>query len=227
MKLILPSTLENCQLLAYSAYKELGLIDQNKGVNFVMSLFHVSKISDNYYEFNRLFHDYFISAINDILIANPEIQNEVPEKVDGSTVFIIHGHDDHLKTEVQLLMYKAAVKSFVLHEVADKGRHTLDKLIEETKEAGYAIALLRPDDLADEGKSRTRQNVILEIGYFLGRLGKARVRMIVKEEIDIPSDLHGVLYQRYDQAGAWKSKLVKEMQAVGIFVDMKAVLETI
>jgi len=122
-----------------------------------------------------------------------KIQNDVPEKVRGTNVFIIHGHDDHLKTEVQLLMYRAGVKS----------------------------------DLVLDGKNRARQNVILEIGYFLGQLGKARVRMIVKEDIDIPSDLHGVLYQRYDQQGAWKSKLMKEMLAVGIFVDMKAVIESL
>ena len=124
-------------------------------------------------------------------------------------------------------MLRAGVKSIVLHEAADKGRHTLDKLIEETRDAGYAIALLTPDDLVLDGKNRARQNVILEIGYLLGQLGKARVRMIVKKDIDIPSDLHGVLYEKYDSQGAWKSKLMKEMQAVGIFVDMQAVIKSL
>jgi|GEM_PF-1222795 len=224
--LILPETLEESKVLAYAAYKIISKLDNHKAQDFIITLFSENRITENYDEFNKNFFDYFTKALNDILIANPEIQNDLPEKINGTSVFIIHGHDEHLKTEVQLLMYRAGVKSLVLHEAPDKGRHTLDKLIEETKDAGYAIALLTPDDLNYEGNNRARQNVILEIGYFLGQLGKARVRMIVKENIEIPSDLHGVLYQRYDKAGAWKSKLMKEMQAVGIFVDMQAVLES-
>jgi predicted nucleotide-binding protein len=83
-------------------------------------------------------------------------------------VFIIHGHDDHLKTEVQLLMLRAGVKSLVLHEAADKGRHTLDKLIEETRDAGYAIALLTPDDLVLDGKNRARQMLFWKLDICWG-----------------------------------------------------------
>lgn len=226
-KFILPTSLEECKALAYSAYKEIASLDSDKGQNFVITLFFGRRISESYDKFNEILFDYFTQALNDIVIANPEIQNETPEKVQGTSVFIIHGHDGHLKTEVQLLMTRAGVRSLVLHEAADKGRHTLDKLIEETKDAGYAIALLTPDDLVIDGKNRARQNVILEIGFFLGQLGKARVRMIVKGDIEIPSDLDGILYQRHDDQGAWKSKLMKEMQAVGIFVDMQAVIETL
>ena len=227
MNLILPSTLEESKTLAYAAYKSIADLNSNDSQNFILSLFSESLIVGSYNEFNKNFFDYFTTALNDILIANPEIQNGTPEKVYGTKAFIIHGHDHHLKTEVQLLMHRAGVTSLVLHEAPDKGRHTLDKLIEETKDAGYAIALLTPDDLIEGGENRARQNVILEIGYFLGQLGKSRVRMIIKENIEIPSDLHGVLYQRYDSEGAWKTKLVKEMQAVGIFVDMKAVVESL
>ena len=227
MKFLLPNTLVESKTLAYAAYKEISNLGNDKAVDFIMNLFHEQKISQSYDKFNEVLLDYFTGALNDIIVANPELQNDTVEKTQGTNVFIIHGHDDFLKTEVQLLMFKAGVKSLVLHEAADMGRHTLDKLIEETKDAGYAIALLTPDDLIVDGKSRARQNVILEIGYFLGLLGKSRVRMIVKEEIDVPSDLHGVLYQRYDKEGAWKGKLMKEMQAVGIFVDMKAVIESL
>lgn len=227
IKLILPETLEESKVLAFAAYKAIASMDSNKAQSFIISLFNESRITDNYNEFNKNFFDYFTQALNDILLANPEIQTDIPQKTNGTNVFIIHGHDDHLKVEVQLLMMRAGVRSLVLHEAPDKGRHTLDKLLEETKDAGYAIALLTPDDLAENGTNRARQNVILEIGYFLGQLGKARVRMLIKEGVEIPSDLHGVLYQKYDMNGAWKSKLMKEMQAVGIFVDMQAVIESL
>jgi predicted nucleotide-binding protein len=66
--------------------------------------------------------------------------------------------------------------------------------------------------------------VILEIGYFLGLLGKERIRMIVKGEVEIPSDLQGILYEKHDKSGAWKIKLLKELQAVGIYVDIQAAI---
>lgn len=223
----LPETLDDSKLLAYAAYKELSILVKQDSENFIVNLFSQNRIVDNYHQFNQTFLDYFTNALDDIIIANPEIQDSTAEKIYGTKVFIIHGHDTHLKETVQLLMQRAGVKSLVLHEAADKGRHTLDKLIEETKEAAYAIALLTPDDLLIKGNSRARQNVILEIGYFLGQLGKSRVRMVVKEGTEIPSDLHGILYERFDNEGAWKVKLIKEMQAVGIFVDIKAVIESL
>jgi predicted nucleotide-binding protein len=78
-----------------------------------------------------------------------------------------------------------------------------------------------------DGQGRARQNVILEIGYFLGLLGKERVRMLVKGDTEIPSDLYGVLYEKYDESGAWKIKILKEMIAVGIYADTKAVIDTL
>jgi len=74
------------------------------------------------------------------------------------------------------------------------------------------------------GINRARQNVILEIGYFLGKIGKERLRIIVKGDVDIPSDLQGVLYEKHDSNGAWKMKILKELQAVGIYVDLQSVI---
>jgi predicted nucleotide-binding protein len=60
-------------------------------------------------------------------------------------------------------------------------------------------------------------------GYFIGRLGKERVRLLKRGDIEIPSDLQGKLYENYDLAGAWKMKICKELIAVGIYVDIEAV----
>ncbi|WP_084446694.1 TIR domain-containing protein [Hymenobacter roseosalivarius] len=80
--------------------------------------------------------------------------------------------------------------------------------------------------MSDNTTNRARQNVILEIGYFLGRLGSERMRLITKENVEIPSDLSGILYQKHDSAGAWKIKLLKEMMAVGIYVNMENALSS-
>ena len=61
----------------------------------------------------------------------------------------------------------------------------------------------------------------------MGKLGKDRLRLLVRDNVEIPSDLHGILYEKHDVAGAWKIKLMKEMQAVGIFVDLQAIASTL
>ena len=106
-----------------------------------------------------------------------ESQEEISEL---QKIFIIHGHDEGLLREVQLFISRAGLDDVVLHEKADKGRTIIDKLIEESQDAAYVIALLSPDDELSDGTQRARQNVILEIGYFLGKLGKSKVRLLKK-----------------------------------------------
>jgi predicted nucleotide-binding protein len=147
------------------------------------------------------------------------------EKLMENKVFIIHGHDNEMKPQVQLLLTRANLNDVVLHECPDKGRTVIDKLEQESEGACYAIALLSPDDELADGQYRARQNVILEIGYFLGKLGKEKVRMLKRGDVEIPTDLQGILYETYDDGGAWRIKLLKEMHAVGIDVSVDKVIE--
>jgi len=72
----------------------------------------------------------------------------------------------------------------------------------------------------EELKPRARQNVILELGYFIGKLGRPRVCALYIEGVELPSDVHGVLYVSYDSAGGWRLKLASEIRAAGISVDL-------
>ncbi|WP_200813926.1 TIR domain-containing protein, partial [Hymenobacter roseosalivarius] len=92
------------------------------------------------------FFEYLVAASQDITNANPEIEEPTPRKAKGNITFIIHGHDELLKNEVQLLLTRAGVNNIVLHEVSDRGRTVISKLIEESEQANYAVALLTPDD---------------------------------------------------------------------------------
>jgi predicted nucleotide-binding protein len=78
-----------------------------------------------------------------------------------------------------------------------------------------------------DGTARARQNVILEIGYFMGQLGKERVRLLVRDNVEIPSDLQGILYEKHDNAGHWKIRILKELLAAGIYVDIESVMNTL
>lgn len=224
----LPIKFEEAKSLVYHLYRTVAEQGET-GYNLPVNLIYVRNgdINDSIQSFNNQFIEYFQQALQEIVKANPEFEDNTVEKVKGNTVFIIHGHDNGLKTEVQLLLTRAGVNNVVLHEQPDKGRTIIDKLVGESFNSNYAIALLSPDDKLANGSTRARQNVILEIGYFIGRLGKERVRLLKKGDMEIPSDLQGILYENYDLAGAWKMKLCKELIAVGIFVDIEAVASKI
>lgn len=219
----IPKKLEEAKSFVFYLYKLVAA----QGYRIATALFDGQKISDSIHKMNSTLGGYLAEALNDIINANPEIDNVAPQKTIGNTVFIIHGHDNELKVQLQLLLKVAGVNNFVLHEQPDKGRTIIEKLVQETESSGYAVALLTPDDLLDNGNNRARQNVILELGYFLGKIGKERVRIIVRDDVEIPTDLQGVLYEKYDASGAWKMKLLKEIQAVGIYVDLGAAVKSL
>ena len=85
---------------------------------------------------------------------------------------------------------------------------------------------MTPDDIgalkdqADNLKPRSRQNVILELGFFLGKIGRKCVCALYKEGVEIPSDYQGVLYVKMDNSGAWKLSLAKEIKEAGIPIDL-------
>ena len=216
----IPDDFEEVKSLVYYLYKSAGeQTDQGPGISF--HLFRQPNLSDNVDKFNQTFGEYFVKSLEDILHAEENLEDESM----GNKIFIVHGHDKEMKTDVQLLLNRAGLDDVVLHERPDRGRTIIDKLIQESKDACYAIALLSPDDELANGNPRARQNVILEIGYFLGKLGKERVRLLKRGNIVIPSDLQGILYENYDTEGNWRMNILKEIKAVGIEINIDNFLE--
>ena len=142
---------------------------------------------------------------------------------DLERVFVVHGHDDAPREMVARFISKLGLEPVILHEQPNLGMTVIEKL-NANGNVGYAVVLLTPDDIG-RGKSessehpRARQNVILELGYFLGRLGRDRVVALLKDSIEIPSDYMGVVYVDFDSAGAWRQKLGRELQSVGYEID--------
>lgn len=148
-------------------------------------------------------------------------------------IFIVHGHDEAMKFEVARVLEKLDYHPVILHEQPDRGRNVLTKLIEESDNCGFAIVLLSPDDYGyskEENetckKLRARQNVILELGYFIGKLQSNRVVALYKDasNFEIPSDFVGTLYKKYDSNGSWKLELAKELKAAGFEIDMNKLI---
>jgi predicted nucleotide-binding protein len=145
--------------------------------------------------------------------------------ISGSKVFVVHGHDDSAREGVARFLEKLKLEPIILHEQPSAGRTIIEK-VERYAEVAYAVVLLTPDDVGAVAtastalKPRARQNVILELGYFLGRLGRTHVAALVKGEVEKPSDYDGVVYVPMDSAGAWKLQLAKELKSAGLNVDL-------
>jgi predicted nucleotide-binding protein len=150
--------------------------------------------------------------------------------VAGHRVFLVHGHDQAVLHEVARFLERLEQNVIILREQPNQGRTIVEKF-ENYADVGFAIVLLTPDDRGgpmaapyDGQQPRARQNVILELGYFLGRLGRNRVCALYREGVEIPSDYSGVLYVKLDDAGAWRLALAKEMKAAELPVDMNLAL---
>jgi len=149
-------------------------------------------------------------------------------KIDYTKVFIVHGHDDGAKNEVARFVEKLGLEAVILHEQVNSGDTIIEKLEKHT-DVGFAIVLYTSCDIGgvktepDKLKPRARQNVVFEHGLLIGKIGRANVIALVKEEVEIPNDVSGVVYETMDSKGAWKFQLAREIKASGYDIDMNKV----
>jgi predicted nucleotide-binding protein len=146
---------------------------------------------------------------------------------DSRRIFVVHGHDDAARETVARFIDQLGFAPIILHEQPNKGRTIITKFREEAAEVGFAVVLMTPDDhgamVNVETKPRARQNVVFELGFFIGALGPERVVALVKGDVERPSDFDGVVYISLDQ-GHWKIDLAKELKAAGYKVDFNKVI---
>jgi predicted nucleotide-binding protein len=136
----------------------------------------------------------------------PSVDNRVneAEKVAAalpkSAVFLVHGHDEGVLQAVARFLEQLGLQAIVLREQPDSGRTIIEKFEHYADQVGFAVILLTPDDVAGKADApgsalRARQNVIFELGFFAGKLGRGRACLLKKGDIEIPSDLYGVIYK--------------------------------
>jgi len=143
-------------------------------------------------------------------------------------VFVVHGRDEEMKAVVARFLTDLDLEPVILHEQANKGRTIVEKVEQETNVA-FAVVLLSPDDegrqrgTEGELQHRARQNVVLELGFLIGKLGRDKVSTIMRGNIEPPSDIDGIVYISYD-TGEWKMELVRELKDSGLSVDANRVI---
>jgi predicted nucleotide-binding protein len=142
----------------------------------------------------------------------------------SNKVFIVHGHDEMALQGLARFIEKLGLEAIVLKEQPDKGRTIIEKFEDSAAEVGFAVVLLTPDDIGSiaaqaSQSARTRQNVLFELGYFSGKLGRGKVCLLRKGTVEIPSDLFVVIYTEMDDAGGWKQRLVIELKTANLEFD--------
>ena len=151
----------------------------------------------------------------------------------SNKIFIVHGHNEEIKQAVARTVEKIDLKPIILHEQPNKGRTIIEKF-EDYSDVNFAIVLLSPDDIAyskdkppEDKEFRARQNVIFELGFFVGKLGREHVFILYKEEknFKIPSDYSGICYTPYDNKGQWRFDLVGELKSCKYNVDANKLIE--
>ncbi|CAA9307794.1 MAG: hypothetical protein AVDCRST_MAG68-991 [uncultured Gemmatimonadetes bacterium] len=145
----------------------------------------------------------------------------------SNKIFIVHGHDGEARESVARYLGMIGFDPIILHEQANRGRTIIEK-VEANSDVGFAVVLLTPDDEGNKkgepAEPRVRQNVLLELGYFIGKLGRDRVCALRRGTVDIPGDFAGVVWTPMDAGNGWKQELARELAAAGYEIEWKKVM---
>lgn len=172
----------------------------------------------------RSCHEGLEEAIATLKTYLDELQEEPAktekQQVNYARIFIVHGHDGEMKQSVARIIEKQGIEAVILSEQVNKGKTIIEKL-EGNSDVGGAICLFTSDDEGKgkketELKPRARQNVVLEAGYFMGKLGRDHVVLLADNGIEMPSDLSGIVYTSTNN---WQFDLLKELKAMGYKID--------
>lgn len=152
---------------------------------------------------------------------------EAPEK--NKKVFVVYGHDDHAKTQLEAMLRRWDLEPLILDQLISSGQTIIEKLEEYTSQVNFGIVLATPDDIGypknDESNRqyRVRQNVVLELGMLLAKVGRQKVAILLSqaEKMEKPSDIEGLIYIPFtNNVEEAKLSLAKEMNNNGYLLDI-------
>lgn len=170
-------------------------------------------------------------AFSDISVSQEAvmINNQKTECEKNKKVFIVHGHDNLAKTEVARFLEKLNLEPIILHEQPSSSSTIIEK-IEKNSDVGYAIVLYTGCDIGasikneDKLQKRARQNVVFEHGYFIAKLKRENVCALIKDKVEKPNDISGVVYLNMDDKNGWQVELAKELKHAGYPIDLNILL---
>lgn len=143
-------------------------------------------------------------------------------------VFVVHGHDYHLRDTLADILKKLEFEPVVLEDQASRSLTVIEKLERDTEKVGFAMILYSPDDSVrlPEGseQGRSRQNVVFEHGLLIGLLGRERTCAIVHGDVEVPSDIRGMIYEEVHDLEGEAVKIAKILKQAGYAIDASKLL---
>lgn len=159
-----------------------------------------------------------------------QILESVPDAATANRkVFVVYGHDQVARTQLEAMLRRWDLDPLIIDKLESSGNTIIEKLEEYMPQASFGIVLATPDDVgypkdAEAGKKfRVRQNVVLEMGMLLARLGRSKVAILLKntEDMEKPSDIHGLIYIPFtNDVKEATVDLAKEMNKNGYYIDI-------
>ena len=148
------------------------------------------------------------------LLLSPPVSYNMNNNVRSNKIFVVHGNDKELKSDIVQTLQKLELDPIVLHEKQNTAESFIKQITENTY-VSFAVVLLS----TDETKCGGEQNLVFELGYFLGKLGAENVVAIYrkKKDFQIPEDYDGVFWIEYKSG--WYFKLIKQLEACNFNVD--------
>jgi predicted nucleotide-binding protein len=210
----------------------------NKNINEILANFYVTDkdahienkdklediikdIDENREEYSEFFKniDKSISTTHNLNVKN--LNN-------AKDIFIVHGRDSGVKSEVARMLEKLNLRPIILHEQVNEGSTIIEKIEKLSNDVGFGIVIYTPCDvgaLNDKSgeikyRGRARQNVVLEHGYLTAKLGRKNVCALVKGDVETPNDISGLVYTVYNESGGWKYEIAKELKNAGYEIDL-------
>jgi predicted nucleotide-binding protein len=146
-------------------------------------------------------------------------------------VFVVYGHDKTARTQLDAMLRRWGLDPVILDDLPSKGQTIIEKLEDYTEDVGFGVVLATPDDLGypkdheDQKAYRARQNVVLELGMLLVKLGRPKVAILLGSQVQMerPSDIQGLIYIPFksDLQKEAGPLLAKEMAEQGYAIDIK------
>ena len=153
----------------------------------------------------------------------------VREEEKNRKVFVVYGHDLNARTQLEAMLRRWDIEPLIIDQLVSSGQTIIEKLEENTDKVQFGIVLATPDDIGyPKGKEeckkyRVRQNVILELGMLLSKVGRSKVAILLSqaEEMEKPSDIDGFIYIPFtNNVEEAKVSLAKELQRNGYEIDI-------
>jgi predicted nucleotide-binding protein len=213
------------------------LLNDVQSLGFYKSLKPVEPVAFSDQSFNSGFSDIEKAKLREVvnassallkkvrLLLSPPSETKLNNKVRSNKVFVVYGKDNEISSDVIQTLQKLELEPIILHETSNSQTTVIEK-IQDYPHVSFAVVILSPDDLAypkeetaEQAKYRASESVILELGYFLGKLGKQSVVAIYnkQEDFEVPDYFSGVIWIEYKTG--WYFQLIRELKECNFDVD--------